>query len=208
VLTADFLAAEDKLWLMQQLGPCVPQHSSTAVVGVGSGDASTQSQGGAVTAAAGCGDAAEAEEQEKGQLCAAAACEGHEASSTSNNSPMAAQQGGRECLNGIVGDMQQQAGQQSQAAPTQQQQQQQHMDSAGLKPAGLSAGQQLLLTFKNRLIWYLMLLKALKVRGRPTCGLAVVQFCCLPCCTTALFACPCMAAALSECSSAYHRRAE
>lgn len=166
VLTADFLTSEDKLWLLQQLQPSLAaadgpaadaavvaeaessawggQHNKTARQSLadpagGSSDSNSRSNRASKT---------QQQQQQPPQGCAEAGCEGvHVQAASVLVSP---------------------------PPPLSQQQQQQQQDwqaaHLGDRPAvQLSAVQQLTLTMQNRLIWYLMLLKALKVRGKGVC---------------------------------------
>jgi hypothetical protein len=147
VLTAHFLGSEDKLWLMQQLQPSVAAAADPVDVAVP--DSKTRS-------------ASQLPGEQLEQL------QGN-ARSLGGSGPMQHQQSQQQQQHQAAADADgQMQGMQTAPMllpPTQQQQQQQQQQQRQLHVVEkqLSAGQQLLLTIRNRWIWYLMLLKALKV---------------------------------------------
>jgi hypothetical protein len=166
VLTADFLTSEDKLWLLQQLQPSTTDVDAIVVAA----DTSSTDPGHHLLGQPGLdmqgmdahvqGMDAHVQGMNQGRFEATEgpAAGGLRVRTSSNPSLAALQQPGSKDEPSRLGLQPQQQQQQ------QQQLQQQQQVSAVEKEAALPAVQQLLLTFRNRLIWYLMLLKALKVR--------------------------------------------
>lgn len=175
VLTADFLTSEDKLWLLQQLQPSLAAAdcpaADAAIVAEADSSAwgchhnTTARQSPADPAGGSSGsnsrrDGApqtQQQQQQPPQGRAEAASEGSHLKAASVLVPPAS------------------------SLPQQHHhQQQQELQAAHLgdkQAMQLSAVQQLKLTMQNRLIWYLMLLKALKVRGG-----RVLTLLCMGCC--------------------------
>lgn len=170
VLTADFLTGEDKQWLLQQLQPgsCGPLD---AVVVQSGADAAAEQQRRQSMDTPGAGDAQDGQDWAVLSGAGSAALLGGSGNSSSRT--LSPQQG-------AYGEEDQQAcrvalHQAEQPLQQHQQQHQQHESQQRHSPymdkqPSLSAKQQLLLTLKNKLIWYLMLLKALKVGQTPNCA--------------------------------------
>jgi hypothetical protein len=173
VLTADFLTSEDKLWLLQQLQTCIAGPVDAAVVLTDS-DAAAGVQhteqpescmhgsgfpalGGASASAGGCAD--ERTGQQDHWFTGQAGTDSPSRRVLSSHSrSLSAQQ-----LPGQVQQHQQGVVVQEAEVPLQLQQHDRSQQLSTHVDEPLSAKQQLLSTFRNKLIWYLMLLKALKV---------------------------------------------
>jgi hypothetical protein len=146
VLTANFLDSQDKLWLMQQLQPSAAAADPVDVV-VPDSKAKSASQ-----LAGGQLEQSKQLREHAGGSSSAGDLQHQQHHDHHNHQQQ--QEGG---------DADGQEGVQTAPMllpPSMQQQQQQQVK---LVKKQLSAGQQLLLTIGNRTIWYLMLLKALKV---------------------------------------------
>jgi hypothetical protein len=158
VLTADFLTSEDKLWLLQQLQPSLAAADSPAADAAAVADAESS--------------AWSSQHQRKARQSPVDPAGGTNGSSSSSSSrtdgvphTQQQQQQPQGCEEAYVeGSHLQAAPMLAPPLPQQQQQQQQAAQLQAGPAVPLSAVQQLRLTIQNRLIWYLMLLKALKVR--------------------------------------------
>lgn len=181
MLTADFLTSEDKLWLLQQLQPCIAGPVDAAVV-LTDADAAAGVQhteqpescmhgsrfpalGGA--SAGGCADERTAQQDQWSTGQAGTDSPSPRRVLSSHGRSLSAQQ-----LPGHVQQHQQGVVMQEAEVPLQLQQHDRSQQLSTHVDEPLSAKQQLLSTFRNKLIWYLMLLKALKVCYNSAVGAA------------------------------------
>jgi hypothetical protein len=157
VLTADFLTSEDKLWLLQQLQPSTDDVDAVVVTAGTSTTDPEQQQ----LAQPGLGM-----QGMDGQLQGMnSAVQGmNEGGIEAPKVPAAGSLRVRTSSNPSLAALQQPSSKDELSRHGLQPQQQQQL-GAVVKETALPAVQQLLLTFRNKLIWYLMLLKALKVRA-------------------------------------------